>query len=204
MTDQPDNIILLTGFGPFGEFTINPTEQIVRELNGTTINGYLVKGVVLPVVFGEAGDALLETIELVNPVVVICLGLAGDRNDISIERLAVNLDDARIPDNAGRQPVDQPVAPGGPDACWSTLPVKTIKAALDDAGIAASLSLSAGSFVCNHVFYRLLRHLDGKGRIRAGFLHVPQASGMGGERQSLTLDRMLEAVQIALATTLKA
>jgi pyroglutamyl-peptidase len=177
MTDTPDNTILLAGFEPFGDFATNPSQLVVETLDGRVINGCTVRGVVLPVVFGEAGDRLLEALEKTRPKAVVCLGLAADRKDISIERLAVNLDDARMPDNAGNLPVDQVIVPGAPPACWATLPVKNILADLSGADIAASLSMSAGTYVCNHVFFRLLVALQENPSARGGFIHVPPLSG---------------------------
>jgi len=117
MTDPADNSILLTGFESFGEFDVNPTELIVKALDGEIIDDITIKGVVLPVVFGKAGDLLINAVDETKPKAVICLGLAGKRHDISLERLAVNLDDADIPDNAGSKPVDSPVLAEGLPAC---------------------------------------------------------------------------------------
>lgn len=177
-----EKTLLLTGFTPFGPFAVNPSERIVNALSGATIAGHRVEGLVLPVVFGEAGDRLIEAVSRENPRVVICLGLAGNRDDIGIERLAVNLDHADIPDNAGNQPVDRPIVPGGPPAYWSTLPVQAMAAALREAGIAASLSLSAGTFVCNHVFYRLMQALAERPHVRGGFIHLPAVADTPGTR----------------------
>jgi len=173
MNTPTDKTILLTGFEPFGKHEINPTELIVRELDGEVIGGCKIKGLVLPVVFGDAGDILIKAIKKVNPGVVLCLGLAADRMEISIERLAVNLDDAEIPDNAGNQPVDQMIDPDGPAAYWSTLPIKEIAAALKMQNIPASVSMSAGTFVCNHVYYKLMLFLADRPKIKGGFVHFP-------------------------------
>ncbi len=174
MTDNTEKVILLTGFEPFAEHTANPSEQIVQALDGQMIGDCRIRGRVLPVVFGEAGDILVQAIEDLNPELVICLGLAADREGITVERLAVNLDDARIPDNKGTQPDDQEIIVGGETVYWSTLPVKEIVNALNKEGINASLSMSAGNFVCNHVFYRLMACLNDRPEIRGGFIHLPE------------------------------
>ena len=128
----------------------------------------------LPAVFGEALDALEEAVRETTPDIVLCVGLAGGRAALSLERVAINIDDARIPDNKGRQPIDLAVIAGGPPAYFTTLPIKAAVAALRDAGLPAIVSNSAGTFVCNHVFYGLM-HLAATRRLdlRGGFLHVP-------------------------------
>lgn len=196
----PDNTLLLTGFEPFGAFTVNPTEAIVRTLDGEVIAGCRVKGLVLPVVFGAAGDLLLQALEATSPKAVICLGLAGKRTDIAIERIAVNLDDADIPDNAGNRPVDQPVVPGGPPAYWSTLPVKAMLEALKENTIPASISLSAGTFVCNHVFYRLMQALEGRPGTQGGFVHVPPISGQSPANGRAELEALADSIRKILVT----
>jgi pyroglutamyl-peptidase len=188
MTAQTEKIILLTGFEPFADHAVNPSQQIVQELDGQRIGDFKIKGLVLPVVFGEAGDSLIQTIEALNPTWVIALGLAADRNGISVERLAVNLDDASIPDNQGKQPVDQEINAGGETVYWSTLPVKKLVSALNGNGFAASLSMSAGTFVCNHVFYRLMVCLKDRPEIKGGFVHLPEdADGYSELRDGIRL-----------------
>jgi pyroglutamyl-peptidase len=178
--------ILLTGFEPFGGDTVNPTVQIVGRLHGTRLAGCEVVGVVLPCVFGEAVVRLRSALRRTAPRLVICLGQAGGRAEITPERVAINVDDARIPDNAGRQPVDVPVVRGGPAAYWSTLPVKAIVAALRKQGIPAAVSQTAGTFVCNHVFYALMHALRRRS-VRAGFIHVPWLPAQGKPAMSLAM-----------------
>ena len=151
----------------------------------------------LPCVFHRALAVLDAAIELHQPSVVIALGLAASRGDISVERVAINIDDARIPDNAGCRPIDQPVVVGAPCAYWSTLPIKSIVAAMQEAGIAASVSQSAGTFVCNHVFFGLAHRLAraaclvrrADGRLRRhrqrcrGGLHPRPVAGCVGEQR---------------------
>jgi len=202
MTDPADNSILLTGFESFGEFDVNPTELIVKALDGEIIDDITIKGVVLPVVFGKAGDLLINAVDETKPKAVICLGLAGKRHDISLERLAVNLDDADIPDNAGSKPVDSPVVTEGPPACWSTLPVKAILAALKEQGIPASLSMSAGTYVCNHVFYRLMYELQSTPLIPAGFIHLPHPEFLEDKDSEPGLSILTRATRSIVEVTL--
>src|SRR5690348_13958078 len=140
--------VLLTGFDPFAGDAINPSWEIVRALDGETIAGHRVVAEKLPVVFGDALHALRATISRTEPALVICTGVATTRTRLSIERVAINVDDARIPDNAGSQPIDVPVAHGGPAAYFSTLPIKAMLRALEQAGIPAEISQTAGTYVC--------------------------------------------------------
>lgn len=182
-------MILVTGFEPFGGDARNPAGEAAEALDGRTVGGVPVRGVVLPCVFAQAPRALRAAIRRHRPDLVLALGLAASRQGFHLERVAVNLIDARIPDNAGSQPVDQPVIKGGPAAAFTTLPVKAMAAALQVAGHDAQVSWSAGSFVCNQLFYALMRC-----RVpQAGFLHV------GGD---LAVDSIVQGVRIALAAAL--
>lgn len=198
--------ILLTAFEPFGGDLVNPSLLIARQLHGQTIAGARVVAVELPCVFHRALTALEEALERTRPTlaVAVALGLAAGREGLSIERVAINVDDARIPDNAGAQPVDQPIAPGGPAAWFSTLPIKAIAAALNQAGVPASVSQSAGTFVCNHVFYGLQQRLAGTG-VRSGFIHVPllpEQSERYPGKPVLALDAQVRGVRLALEVAL--
>lgn len=177
-------IALLTGFAPFGGETINPSWQAVRALDGRRIAGHRVVAVELPCEFEAAPRALRAALRRHRPGVVIATGQAGGRAGISLERVAINLIDARIADNAGAQPIDVPVAARAPNAYFTTLPIKSALLALREAGIDAHVSHSAGTFVCNQVFYALMRALARRPGIRAGFVHVPwlpeQAAHHGG------------------------
>ncbi|MER7208687.1 pyroglutamyl-peptidase I [Streptosporangium sp. NPDC000239] len=169
--------VLLTGFEPFDGSSVNPSWEAVGLVQG-------VRAVRLPCVFGESLERLRAAVAEHDPSVVVCVGQAGGRPDVTVERVAVNLDDARIPDNAGRQPIDEPVVRGGPAAYFATLPVKACVAAARAASVPASVSQSAGTFVCNHLFYGLM-HLIAteRPRMRGGFVHLPftpeQALGRG-------------------------
>lgn len=201
--------VLLTGFEPFGGESVNPSGEIARQLHGKVIGGHRVTGALLPCVFGAAITELKKQIRATKPALVICVGQAGGRAEITSERVAINVDDARIPDNAGRQPVDQPVVRGGPAAYWSTLPIKAMVAALTRRGIPASVSQTAGTFVCNHVFYGLMHVLRGQNKRRGGFIHVPflpeQAlrPGSGRAQPSLPLETMTLAIGTAITVALK-
>lgn len=192
--------VLLTGFGPFGDAPRNPSLEAVRALDGREIAGHVLVARELPVEFGVARDALRRAMREVRPRLVLCTGLAATRRALSLERVAINVDDARIPDNAGRQPVDVPVVRGGPAAYFSTLPLKSMLRALQAEGIPAEVSQTAGTFVCNHVFYGLMHQLRNRGGIRGGFVHVPPADGDGPFSPTL-LERALGlCIEVALRT----
>lgn len=209
---------LVTGFEPFGGETLNPSAEIARALHGRSVANGRVVGRVLPCVFGEAAQNLDAWLTELRPEVVVCLGQAGGRTGFSVERVAVNIDDARIPDNAGAQPIDVPIFPEGPVAYWSTLPIKAIVASLRDSGWPASVSQTAGTFVCNHVFYALMHALAGRRaqaellgarweEVRGGFVHVPWLPEQPGAAQrgepSLPFETQVAGVArvVALALT---
>lgn len=194
--------IVLTGFEPFGGEAINPSQEIVRALDSETIAAHRVVGAVLPVTFSASVPMLESVLDAHRPALVIALGQAGGRSEISLERVAINLIDARIADNDGVQPIDQAVIEGAPGAYFSTLPIKAIEAQLRALGIPAAASLSAGSFVCNQVFFALAHLLATHySKTRGGFVHVPwlpeQAAQRGGQ-PSMALATMIEGVRAAL------
>ena len=200
--------VLLTGFEPFGGEAVNPSGEIARQLHGTVLAGHRVHGALLPCVFGAAILELKKQIRETKPVLIVCVGQAGGRAEITPERVAINVDDARLADNAGRRPVDRPVVRGGPAAYWSTLPVKAIVAALHQRSIPAAVSQTAGTFVCNHVFYGLMQTLRLQRRVRGGFIHVPflpeqaRRSDRGPAQPSLTLETMTRGIALAVETAL--
>jgi pyroglutamyl-peptidase len=195
--------ILVTGFEPFGGERLNPSQDIAWALHGRVIAGRRVVGAVLPCAFGASLLELKKLLRLHRPELVVCVGQAGGRAEITPERVAINVDDARIADNAGAQPIDRPVVRGGPAAYWSTLPVKAIVAALRKEEIPAAVSQTAGTFVCNHVFYGLMRALERRRGVRGGFIHVPYLPGQAGRGQpSLPLATMTAAVALAVAISL--
>jgi pyroglutamyl-peptidase len=194
--------VLVTGFEPFGGGGANPSALAAQALQGRTIEGHRVVAATLPTVFGGSLDALEALLVRHGPALVLCCGLAAGRACISLERIAINVDDARIPDNAGAQPVDVPVVPGGPAAYFATLPIKAMLQSLQRSGIAAEVSQTAGTFVCNHVFYGLM-HLLAQPRfagVRGGLVHVPQLPEQGAP--SMPLERIALALQVALACAL--
>lgn len=196
--------VLITGFEPFGGEKINPSQEIARQLNGRVIAGRRVIGRILPCVFGAANAELRRILRETSPELVIAVGQAGGRAEITPERVAINVDDARIADNAGAQPVDAPVVARGPAAYWSTLPVKAIVAALRAHEIPAAVSQTAGTFVCNHVFYGLMHALRSRRGVRGGFIHVPLLPEQAKKGQpSLSQQVMIEAIALAVAVAVR-
>lgn len=196
--------VLLTGFEPFGGETRNPSQEIAAALHGRTIAQRKIVGAVLPCVFGDAIAELRREIRRHQPQVVIATGQGGGRPDITPERVALNIDDARIPDNAGVQPMDRPIIRGAPAAFWSTLPIKAIVAALHEQRVPASVSESAGTFVCNHVFYGLMHALRRRTGVRGGFIHLPfLPEQVKHSEPSLPLATMVEAIALAIAVSLR-
>jgi pyroglutamyl-peptidase len=200
-TQVPAKTVLLTGFEPFNGAPINPSWEAVRALDGWSGPGFAVVVRQLPCVFGRALDVLREAIAGVKPDIVIAVGQAGGRSEISLERVAINVDDASIRDNAGNQPVDTPVAADGPAAYFTTLPVKAIEKALRLRGFPSGVSQTAGTFVCNHVFYGLMHHAAGQ-PLKAGFVHVPflpeQAADRPERPPSMALRDIVDALRIAV------
>lgn len=198
--------VLLTGFEPFGDESINPSWEVVSRLEGVTDAEECIVCVQLPCVFGESLQVLLAAIARYSPTLVIAVGQAGGRTDISLERIAINIDDARIPDNQGYQPIDKPVVENGPAAWFSTLPIKAIVNALQQEGIPASVSQTAGTYVCNHVMYGLLHALGDKPEVKAGFIHIPylpqQAAKHPGSA-SMAAETVKQGLEIAIRTALR-
>jgi pyroglutamyl-peptidase len=199
--------VLITGFEPFGADSSNPSWEAVRRLDGQAIDGHSVHARCLPVSFRDSGPALEQAMTALKPRLVICTGLASARARISIERVAINVIDARIPDNTGDQPVDVPVQAAGPSAYFSTLPIKAMLAALQARAIPAEISQTAGTYVCNQVFYDL-RHLLRRHRgVRAGFIHVPCSPELAAAHPgapSLRVDVVADALHSCIAVGLTA
>lgn len=165
--------VLITGFEPFGGERVNPSWEVVKQLNDMEFAGARIIARQLPCVFGAALEALNTAIDEVQPVMVLAIGQAGGRTDITLERVAINIDDARIPDNQGQQPIDETIVASGPAAYFSTLPIKAMVNSMREAGIPASVSQTAGTYVCNHVMYGLLHRLSDQQAIKGGFIHIP-------------------------------
>ena len=198
--------VLLTGFEPFGGEQVNPSWQAVSALHGMRIAGHRVVARELPVAFGASLKTLRAALREVRPSLVICVGQADGRAQLSLERVAINIDDARIADNDGRQPVDQPVVDGGPAAYFTTLPIKAMREALRAAGFPAEVSQTAGTYVCNHVFYGLMHALRARRGIRAGFIHIPYAPAQASSHPgvpSMAVETVTEALRLAVATALR-
>lgn len=165
--------ILITGFDPFGGENINPALEAVKKLPDTILGQEVIK-IEIPTVFRKSLEKIEENIEKHNPDVVISVGQAGGRFGVTPERVAINMDDARIKDNEGNQPIDISIHEDGEAAYFSNLPIKAMVKEMTDNGIPASVSNSAGTFVCNHVMYGILYLVDKKyPNIRGGFIHVP-------------------------------
>jgi pyroglutamyl-peptidase len=195
--------VLLTGFAPCVGAALNPSWQAAGLAAATPLEGYALTAVELPCAFGDSIDELRAQVARVDPDLVVSVGLAPGRPGVSVERVAVNVDDARIPDNAGNQPVDEPVVPGGPVAYLSTLPIKASVAAVRAAGIPAEVSSTAGNYVCNHVFYGLM-HLIATERppLRGGFVHVPWAPEqvLTADQPSLAVPAVAAALRLIVST----
>ncbi|WP_252698231.1 pyroglutamyl-peptidase I [Natronosalvus vescus] len=202
--------ILLTGYEPFGEFETNPARHLATRLDGTDLGGATIVGRELPVAFERSKPTLLEYVERHDPAIVLSLGLAGGRPAMALERVGINLrDTVGIPDNDDREVVDDPVEPGGPDAYFSTLPVRRMCEAMSDAGVPTTLSTSAGTHLCNDVLYATRHYVETNAReIASGFVHVPftheQAARRDDCQPSLSLETMARGLEVGLETALEA
>jgi pyroglutamyl-peptidase len=194
--------VLITGFEPFGGASENPSAQAAVAVAADPPEGVRVTAVILPVTYRDAGPALRAALLHLRPDAVIATGLANGRAELSVERVAINVDDARIADNAGEQRVDQPVVQGGPAAYFSTLPIKAVTAAIRAAGTPAQVSQTAGTFLCNHIFY-LASHIAATELpgLRTGFIHLPwlprQVADLPGQ-PSLPLASVVAGLRAAI------
>ena len=186
--------LLITGFDPFDGATVNPSWEAVKLLP-EQIGEYELHKLQIPTVFGLAPKAVVEKAAEIHPDVIISVGQAGTRAAVTPERIGINVRDARITDNAGVSPKDEPIVPGGPDGLFSTLPVKAMIAAISEAGLPGAISNTAGTFVCNDVLYSLLHHFAGT-NVRCGFIHVPWLPEQGSP--SLALEDTAKALEIAI------
>lgn len=194
--------ILVTAFDPFGQDTKNPALEAVNLLKDAINDAEIIK-LEIPTIFNQSADVVARVIEQEQPDIVVHIGQAGGRFGITPERVAINLDDARIPDNAGQQPIDRIIKADGQAAHFSQLPIKAIVESLKEHAIPASVSNSAGTFVCNHIMYQTL-YLCQKQypNIQSGFIHVPYLPEQTLERPapSMSLDMIVKGLEIALAT----
>jgi pyroglutamyl-peptidase len=195
--------VLLTGFEPFNGATINPAWEAVRALKGWVDGDFMVEILQLPCVFGQASRVLCGAVDEIKPDVVIAVGQAGGRADLTVERVAINVDDAPIVDNDGQQPVDAPIAADGPAAYFASLPAKAIVGAMRERGLRASVSQTAGTFVCNHVFYNLMHHLQGR-NVSGGFIHVPYLPEQAPDgAPSMALSEIVEGLKVAVEVAVR-
>ena len=189
--------LIITGFDPFGGEAVNPSWEAVRRLPDT-VGDYRLTRLEIPTRFALAAETVLTAAIADTPDVILCVGQAGGRSAITPERIAINLADARIPDNGGFQPRELPVEPGGPDGIFATVPVSAMAEAIGKAGLPGQVSLSAGAFVCNDTLYRLLRRFAGTGT-RVGFIHVPFLPVQAKEGiPSMTLEQIILGLTAAI------
>lgn len=198
--------ILLTGFAPFGGEQQNPSWDAVKQLQGfTPDNETVVQTLELPCVFHESLKLLRQAIQQWQPVLVIAVGQAGGRSAISLEKVAINYQDARIADNAGQQPTGEAVMAGTATAYFATLPLKAILQTLRSQGIPAEISYTAGTFVCNHVFYGLMQALEHSPQVKAGFIHIPYAPEQAARHPgnaSMAISMVVSALQLVIEQSL--
>jgi len=192
--------VLLTGFEPFGDIAVNPSQCIVEHFQAQRRDDLITR--ILPTEYQRAGDCVRAAIRECSPDAVISLGVAARRPQINLERIAVNVDDASIADNAGYLASGERIAPDGPVGYWSTLPLQAMKAALEAHNIPVTISNHAGAYICNHAFYTARHTLEMLNRpIPCGFIHVPallKVRGESGSSSGLALEIMIEAVEICL------
>ena len=189
--------LLITGFDPFGGESVNPSWEAVKLLP-EAVGAYELTKLQIPTVFGLAARTVLETAEVLQPDMILCIGQAGGRSCITPEAVAINLREAKIADNAGAQPVNVPIVSGGPAAYFATVPVRKMVSAMEQASFPAALSYTAGTFVCNDVLYSLLHHYDGS-QVRVGFIHVPFLPEQAKEGvPSMPLEQIAQALEAAI------
>ncbi|MGL5756443.1 MAG: pyroglutamyl-peptidase I [Paraclostridium sp.] len=193
--------ILITGFDPFGGESINPAEEAVKRLKDE-INGAKIIKLTIPTVREKSLKAIEEAIQTYNPDIVISIGQAGGRFDITPERIAINIDDFRITDNEGNQPTDEAVRVDGEIAYITSLPVKAMVEHMKENGIPASVSYTAGTFVCNHVMYGVLYMIDKKyPNIKGGFIHIPYTTSQVLDKRNMaymSLDEIVKGLELAI------
>ena len=202
--------ILVTGFDPFGGEKINPALETIKRLPDTILGAQIIK-LEIPTVVGKSLAKITEAVEKENPDAVLSIGQAGGRSEITVERVGINIDDCRIPDNEGNQPIDEPVVKGGPAAYFVTVPIKAIVENIKAHNIPASISNTAGTFICNHVCYGVAhlaaaRTAAGK-PMKSGFIHIPflpeQAIGKPALTPSMSLETIVSGITHALEAIVK-
>lgn len=202
--------ILVTGFDPFGGEKINPALETIKRLPDTILGAQIIK-LEIPTVVGKSLAKIKEAVEKENPDAVLSIGQAGGRSEITVERVGINIDDCRIPDNEGNQPIDEPVVKGGPAAYFVTVPIKAIVENIKAHNIPASISNTAGTFICNHVCYgvaHLAAQRTAAGKpMKSGFIHIPflpeQAIGKPALTPSMSLETIVSGITHALEAIVK-
>lgn len=201
--------LLVTGFEPFGEHAVNPTEELVQKLaDDEQLTDIKIITAVLPVVFDLCVERLLETVEKTRPDAVICCGLAAGRAGVTVERIGINIKDAgdgqARRDSSGQAPAAEKIVPEGPDGLFATIPVESIVRRMQQEGIPASVSNTAGTYICNNTLYGLLYAIQERGwPIRAGFIHFPATPEMAANRPtmpSMSIETMQRALSAAILT----
>lgn len=197
--------ILITGFDPFGKEKINPAFEVIKRLKDN-INGADVKKVEVPTVFGKAIEVATKAIEKEKPDFVLCIGQAGGISGVEVERIAININDARIPDNQNQQPKDEPIDSNGENAYFATIPIKKIVNAIKNEKIPAAISDSAGTYVCNHLMYGVLNYIHKNNlNIQAGFIHIPFLPEQVIDKpntSSMSIETAEKAIETAIVTIL--
>ncbi len=197
--------ILLTGFEPFNGEEINPSWELVKTLNNKILSDFEIISEQIPTVFNKSAKVLKQYIDKYQPKIIICFGQAGGSQGVRLERVAINLDDASISDNDGNQPVDKTILENGPNAYFTKLPVRQISQELNNVSIPNFLSLSAGSYVCNHLFFHLMNEIKSTETI-GGFIHIPFLDKQVVNKKntfSLDLETLQKALNIILETIIK-
>lgn len=194
--------ILVTAFDPFGGESVNPALEAVQRMKDRIAGAQIVK-LEVPTVFGKSIETVYAAMRRETPDAVVCVGQAGGRSEVTPERVAINVDDARIADNEGNQPIDRPVFADGRNAYFSTLPVKAMVRRMREGGLPSSLSNTAGTFVCNHLMYGVLYHIEKEfPRTRGGFIHVPfipaQVVGRAAAAPSMSLGDITRGLEYAV------
>lgn len=206
MNESSSRCVLVTGFTPFGGERTNPSWQIVKALPDR-IGGYQIEKRRVPTEFSKAIDFTTSAIDKLRPEIVLCFGQAGGRSRMSVERIAINVNDARIPDNAGQQMIDRPIIADGAAAYFSTVPIKAMVAAMIKARVPAEVSNTAGTFVCNHLIYGVLHHIAASEMdTRAGFIHVPYLESQvldKADTPSMSLELMITGAKAAIMAAIR-
>jgi pyroglutamyl-peptidase len=206
MAAKNDRCVLITGFTPFGGERTNPSWQLVKALP-ESIAGYRIEKLLIPTEFGKAITVTTKAISTLKPDIVLCFGQAGGRSRMSVERVAINVDDAHIADNAGQQIIDRAIRADGPAAYFCTVPIKAMAAAINKVGVPAEISNTAGTFVCNHLIYGVLHHItENAMQTRAGFIHVPYLESQvlnKADMPSMSLATMLDGAKAAIIAAIK-